>query len=144
MKKFILISIFLFPASSSAWECPHYFEEHGEEDSLEHLWENKKNVFIGSLEKGEVKNSRNEFLYVIDVEDVLKGDTGKKISLEADWMSPLTFGETYIFFIDDDQKLDFCDFSRSFSLEWLHQEDIPSHREFVERIVEITGYGGSP
>ena len=145
MKKYIVIFLVsIIPSFSLAWECPRHTHKNKNIDELEYLWINKANVFLGSLNKGEVSSDKKGYLYVIDVQDNLKGDAENSVSLKADGVSPLAFGESYIFFTDDDDELDFCDFYREFSMEWLEREDIPRHREFVERILEITGYRGQP
>ena len=145
MKKYIVFFLAsIIPSLSLAWECPRNTHKNKNIDEFEYLWINKENVFLGSLKKGEVLSDNKGYLYIIDVQDNLKGDTEKSVSLKADGVSPLAFGESYIFFTDNDNELDFCDFYREFSMEWLEREDIPQHREFVERIVAITGYRVQP
>lgn len=140
--RYLIFILLLQAPFSIAWECPH--SHLSAEKKLEYIWANSKEVVVAVVQSGRLSGENGGYYeYDLGVSHALKSEHPDTIKIQGDWSIQLTIGQQYVFF-KNGNKLDFCDLVLPFEFQWLEREDVPRQREYVEKILSLSGYRYEP
>jgi hypothetical protein len=137
MKRIVTMFLVVLSCNSYGWECD---ESNSSYDFNEH-WNNAKLVFVGRIINGIYNRDGgydNQYSYTVGIDAPLKGNESGVVKLTGDETAPrLAIGANYVFFLQNDSKVNLCTVVLPFEFHWEERVDI-EEAEYVRKIIALS------